>query len=175
MGLLDDAIRDHLELKRRHGADPGEVSKLEHEAFGPIQREDALEVGPAPAPPGEDFDLEEQELAEEEVLAYDEAELEALRLSVERFTPEPYVEGFLDELGAWAKGRTPFGPAGEQPVATSGAWVDGTTYAATLAFYQTPFKLNVTLGFAGDTVTYTREMHVGFGDTKLPTLTGRAQ
>ena len=26
MGLLDDAIREHLELKRRHGADPNEVS-----------------------------------------------------------------------------------------------------------------------------------------------------
>ena len=35
MGLLDDAIREHLELKRRHGADPGEVARLEHEALGP--------------------------------------------------------------------------------------------------------------------------------------------
>ncbi|WP_315095995.1 hypothetical protein [uncultured Cellulomonas sp.] len=57
----------------------------------------------------------------------DEAELEALRLSVERFTPEPYVEGFLDELGAWAKGRTvpvpgppPVGRDGEpRPVRTT--------------------------------------------------------
>jgi hypothetical protein len=39
MGLLDDAIRDHLELKRRHGADPGEVARLEHEALGPARRE----------------------------------------------------------------------------------------------------------------------------------------
>jgi hypothetical protein len=37
MGLLDDAIREHLELKRRHGADPGEVAKLESEAFGPVR------------------------------------------------------------------------------------------------------------------------------------------
>ena len=29
MGLLDDAIREHLELKRRHGADPEEVSRQE--------------------------------------------------------------------------------------------------------------------------------------------------
>lgn len=34
MGLLDDAIRDHLELKRRSGADPGDVTRLEQEAFG---------------------------------------------------------------------------------------------------------------------------------------------
>jgi hypothetical protein len=35
MGLLDDAIREHLELRRRHGADPGEVMSKEHEALGP--------------------------------------------------------------------------------------------------------------------------------------------
>jgi hypothetical protein len=43
MGLLDDAIKEHLELKRRHGADPGEVARLEHEALGPARRD------PAPA------------------------------------------------------------------------------------------------------------------------------
>jgi hypothetical protein len=36
MGLLDDAIRDHLELKRRRGADPGEVAREQHEALEPI-------------------------------------------------------------------------------------------------------------------------------------------
>jgi hypothetical protein len=35
MGLLDDAIREHLELKRRHGADPGEVTLEEREALSP--------------------------------------------------------------------------------------------------------------------------------------------
>jgi hypothetical protein len=35
MGLLDDAIREHLELKRRHGADPGEVAHQEHAALDP--------------------------------------------------------------------------------------------------------------------------------------------
>jgi hypothetical protein len=34
MGLLDDAIREHLELKRRRGADPGEVARQEEEALG---------------------------------------------------------------------------------------------------------------------------------------------
>jgi len=34
MGLLDDAIREHLELKRKHGADPGEVERQEREALG---------------------------------------------------------------------------------------------------------------------------------------------
>jgi hypothetical protein len=38
MGLLDDAIREHLDLKRRRGADPGEVERAEREALGPVRR-----------------------------------------------------------------------------------------------------------------------------------------
>ena len=38
MGLLDDAIREHLELKRKHGADPEDVARQEQEALGPGQR-----------------------------------------------------------------------------------------------------------------------------------------
>lgn len=38
MSILDDAIREHLELKRAHGADEAEVKKLEDEAFGPPGR-----------------------------------------------------------------------------------------------------------------------------------------
>jgi hypothetical protein len=34
MGLLDDAIREHLELKRRRGADPDEIEREEREALG---------------------------------------------------------------------------------------------------------------------------------------------
>ena len=34
MGLLDDAIREHLELKRRHGAAEEEVAALETEVLG---------------------------------------------------------------------------------------------------------------------------------------------
>jgi hypothetical protein len=33
MGLLDDAIREHLELKRLRGADPGEVAREERETL----------------------------------------------------------------------------------------------------------------------------------------------
>jgi hypothetical protein len=39
MGLLDEAIREHLDLKRRRGADPVEVSRQEQEALGPVRRE----------------------------------------------------------------------------------------------------------------------------------------
>jgi hypothetical protein len=63
MGLLDDAIREHLEFKRQHGADPDEVARQEHDALGPVdrgekampvERTDALEgliqQGGAPTP-----------------------------------------------------------------------------------------------------------------------------
>src|SRR5205823_11757722 len=56
MGLLDEAIREHLELKRRHGADPAEVAQLEREAFGPARRgPEPLEV-PPPADEAEPVD-----------------------------------------------------------------------------------------------------------------------
>jgi len=38
MGLLDDAIREHLELKRKHGADPEDLARQEREALGPGKR-----------------------------------------------------------------------------------------------------------------------------------------
>jgi hypothetical protein len=44
MGTLDDAIREHLELKRRLGAPEDELEQKETEAFG---------AGGAPAPPRE--------------------------------------------------------------------------------------------------------------------------
>jgi len=44
MSILDDAIREHLELKRQHGADDAELKRLEDEAFGPPARpEEALD------------------------------------------------------------------------------------------------------------------------------------
>ena len=38
MGILDEAIREHLELKRQHGAEGDELKRLEDEAFGPPSR-----------------------------------------------------------------------------------------------------------------------------------------
>ena len=48
MGLLDDAIREHLELKRKHGSDPDEVERQEREALGASQPQAEF------AGPGED-------------------------------------------------------------------------------------------------------------------------
>ncbi len=44
MGILDDAIREHLELKRSAGADAAEIARLERSAFG------ADEAAAAPRP-----------------------------------------------------------------------------------------------------------------------------
>jgi hypothetical protein len=40
MGLLDEAIREHLELKRRRGADPSVVAHEEREALAPVLPEE---------------------------------------------------------------------------------------------------------------------------------------
>ena len=48
MGILDDAIREHLELKRQHGAPEEEVQRQQDEALGPARRD--------AAPPAEDGD-----------------------------------------------------------------------------------------------------------------------
>jgi len=93
MGLLDDAIREHLDLKRRRGADPTEIERAEREALGPVRRgpeftgEDAPqpetavepEAGTAPAPGEEWVPVEdeaegyepEQPLEDHEPLAYE--------------------------------------------------------------------------------------------------------
>jgi hypothetical protein len=39
VGLLDDAIREHLELKKAHGASAEEVDHLAQEVLGPARRE----------------------------------------------------------------------------------------------------------------------------------------
>jgi hypothetical protein len=104
MGLLDDAIREHLELKRRHGAEASELADLEKEAFGPARKgPEPLEVpaepaepvapvepvepapaseAPAPPPPASDTVIEADDLGDEvdpvaEDLAWEDAETEA--------------------------------------------------------------------------------------------------
>jgi hypothetical protein len=68
MGLLDDAIREHLDLKRRHGADPTEVERAEREALGPVRR--APETGPGVQGPGVQAEADELSSA----FAYDQEE-----------------------------------------------------------------------------------------------------
>ena len=39
MGVLEDAIREHLDLKRKHGASDEELNEQEAEALGPARRD----------------------------------------------------------------------------------------------------------------------------------------
>ena len=77
MGLLDDAIREHLELKRRRGADPSEIAREEAEALGPVRREAAEP-------------LAEDELPAAESMSHHEVVAD----------PEPPVYGGLEDPGA---------------------------------------------------------------------------
>jgi hypothetical protein len=62
MGLLEDAIRDHLELKRKHGASAEEVLREEADALGPARREQ-LYPEQSPAEPALDGPPPEEEAA----------------------------------------------------------------------------------------------------------------
>jgi hypothetical protein len=99
MGLLDDAIREHLELKRRRGADPSEIDRLEHEALGPVRREpfnSANEKSVTTA------DVDDRSVASERPSARSEAEYE-------EYDEESYDEA---ETGDWGE---PFEDEFERP------------------------------------------------------------
>jgi hypothetical protein len=86
MGILDDAIREHLDLKRRQGAEEDELQRLEDEAFGPPSRPGEPDF-PGAAAEGETAESrpdtgESVAVTEQEALAGEGPELEPS-------TPEP--------------------------------------------------------------------------------------
>jgi hypothetical protein len=107
MGLLDDAIREHLELKRRHGADAGEVARLEREAFGPLRRE----VGDVPAVAQEERPREPELEYEDDDLDY---EADVLYEDASPAGPEPRLED-VGELPAEPLHQPPVEPLHEPP------------------------------------------------------------
>jgi len=97
MGLLDDAIREHLELKRRRGADAEEVSRLEQEALGPPQRGE-FAAASAPAEPAEPEEPAEPAEPAEPVEPADAAEVApAAETEWLEDEPEPAEEPVADE------------------------------------------------------------------------------
>jgi hypothetical protein len=105
MGVLDDAIREHLELKRRHGVGEEELRRQEEEALGPARRE----VAPAETEDGngaEAAQAGEPELSEtipaeavrSDVHAEDEAVAE-LPVEPEAAAPEVVPDEQEVELG----------------------------------------------------------------------------
>src|ERR1700749_2303127 len=93
MSILDDAIREHLELKRAHGADEGEVKRLEDEAFGPPQRPD--EVDPFAEAPTE-FLAQPGEIAAGAPEIADEAERDGRRPNITDLQESPAESSFFD-------------------------------------------------------------------------------
>jgi hypothetical protein len=65
MGILDEAIREHLELKRQHGAGDSELKQLEDEAFGQAERPGDEQAADPLAEAPTEF-MEQPEAAEEE-------------------------------------------------------------------------------------------------------------
>ena len=106
MGLLDDAIREHLDLKRRRGGDPGEIERAEREALGPVRRgpepmaaDEADATGvPYDAGGDEPYDDRDDERWEEDELAGEEhrADPEATALMPAQPRSEP-LEAAFDE------------------------------------------------------------------------------
>jgi hypothetical protein len=84
MGLLDEAIREHLDLKRKRGADPGEVAREETDALGPAVRT---------APPEEEAAAADDAAVEAPVA---EAEVEAPPPADAEAPPAPPAEEFVE-------------------------------------------------------------------------------
>ncbi len=102
MGMLDDAIREHLDLKRRQGADAAQIAQLEAEALGGAKDEQPEEEpegavlvaddSEQPAAPPIDSQATEQFTADEVVealLVEPEPATEVVEATPE---PEPIVE-----------------------------------------------------------------------------------
>jgi hypothetical protein len=92
MGVLDDAIREHLELKRQHGASEGEVEQQEQEALG--------------APRGRPAEAAEESAVEESApAAEDEPPVE--EPEVESEPEEPTYEAEVADPAPESGGDTP--------------------------------------------------------------------
>jgi hypothetical protein len=120
MGLLDDAIREHLDLKRRRGADPAEVERAEREALGPVRRgpEAPEQVDPGPEEPlaydheaeghwEEPFDEDDEDFPMQETAhsqPFDEPHL-ADAPPPPRAAPPAHFDEFEEELPPATEGR----------------------------------------------------------------------
>lgn len=132
MGLLDDAIREHLELKRKRGADLGEVERQEREALGAREQaefaptpEEAEQPVVEPADPVDAGD-ELEPFADEEVEATPAAEevpepaggepfdVEGLEPGARPSEPDPWLDDERDEVPAEESLAHP-GEGGEEP------------------------------------------------------------
>jgi hypothetical protein len=110
MGLLDDAIREHLDLKRRRGADPADIERAEREALGPVRR--GPEVAAEDAGPSESESVLEPEMEHldtEEPLAPEHLAAEPEQW--DRFEEDPELQNLEhhDEMAPYEPAREPGG------------------------------------------------------------------
>src|SRR4051812_24088853 len=77
MGVLEDAIREHLDLKRQHGASDEELTQQEAEALGPTRRDTPEEA------------LEQDAPAAEADVAVEDAPAESVEPALEDPVSEP--------------------------------------------------------------------------------------
>ncbi|MBV9212169.1 MAG: hypothetical protein JOZ25_00825 [Actinobacteria bacterium] len=77
MGVLDEAIRDHLDLRRRHGASEAELARAEAEALGPARRDPAASI----------FSDEDSPHTDETTILDPVVEEDAGRTAEDRFPP----------------------------------------------------------------------------------------
>jgi hypothetical protein len=114
MGILDDAIREHLDLKRKHGVSEQELQRQEEEALGPVRREvaaaetgDGSAAAPAPQP----------EVAQEPAAPEAQAEVSA-KPSADAPSTEPPPAATPDEAPLEEPAPVPEPPevAEEQPL-----------------------------------------------------------
>ena len=121
MGLLDDAIREHLELKRRHGADPDEVTRQEREALGaPVRGEFAKPAGEEPYEGDEPAAVAAGGQAPAEVPEFDEPPVERAVAPEPRSEPEPGDEEdpwLVEELADPEPRPEPAAEAADPPAA----------------------------------------------------------
>jgi hypothetical protein len=116
MGLLDDAIREHLELKRRRGADPGEVGREQREALDdPLDSEAGRIVDPSS--PGSVSAPEFDSAATSQNMLEETAELD-MRTVLDHRADSANVEAM--SAGSTGAGlpvdRAPEAAAGEEPL-----------------------------------------------------------
>jgi hypothetical protein len=147
MGVLDDAIREHLELKRRRGASEEELTRKEAEALGPVRRVASEEAaGPVLDPQSLEEARDEEPAAAHDFEAYGPSE----RLLDEDVDPyldvggetaarqgvlddsDPYADAFADHVGVESRdaGRRPdpgaTGSIGDKPDEPTSARPPGT-------------------------------------------------
>ena len=119
MGLLDDAIREHLELKRRRGADAGEISRQESDALGAVRRTAEGAPGLTDAPPAAAAPVDEPTAAAEAPSASWEDEQTAIHPapSTPSYEPPPIPPVAAPPPAVYEPPPVPPTPAYEPPPA----------------------------------------------------------